>query len=253
MKTSTKLLFGVFSLLLLSTWFPQLFGKIRWNMGIGKAGDFISAFWVNSDSSMRLMEQMPQHIKYIKFLKGDANEDKLTVMASDSIKISNYYPNKFRLSLNQDTLFVKLIPYDRTEPYLKYDSYLWIRPDVQLLFEDCNATVHLGKTADRTRYATQKPILLRQNSHVQFFATKDSTKMHPHLNLDMQASGHSFAILYDFVIHQFNATLDNSQISYGQVQIDQINVKTKGRSLLSDIRKKTTKSIIGDTNIVHLD
>ena len=77
--------------------------------------------------------------------------------------------------------------------------------------------------------------------------------MHPHLNLDMQASGHSFAILYDFVIHQFNATLDNSQISYGQVQIDQINVKTKGRSLLSDIRKKTTKSIIGDTNIVHLD
>jgi len=253
MKTSTKLLFGVFFLLLLSTWFPQLFGKIRWNMNTGKTGDFISAFWLNSNSSVKLMGQMPQHIKYIKFLKGDANDDKVTIIASDSIKISNHYPNKLRLSLSQDTLFVKMLPYDRTESYINHDSYLWIRPDVQLLFEDCNATVHLGKTDDRTMYATQKPILLRQNSHVQFFATKDSTKMHPHLNLDMQASGHSFAILYDFVIHQFNATLDNSQISYGQVQIDQINVKSKGRSLLSDIRKKTTKSIIGDTNITHLD
>lgn len=248
MKTSTKLLFGVFFLLLLSTWFPQLFGKIRWNTNVGKTGDFISGFWTNSSTTMKLMEQMPQHISSIKFLGGAADQNKMKIIVSDSIKTYNPYPDNFRLSLQKDTLIIKLIPTAQ-----KQEFYLWIRPDVQLLFEDCNATVHLGKTDDRTRYATQRPILLRQNSHVQFLATKDSTKMHPHLNLDMQASGHSFAILYDFVIHQFNATLDNSQISYGQVQIDQINVRSKGKSLLNDIRKKTTKSIIGDTNIVHLD
>lgn len=248
MKTSTKLLFGVFFLLLLATWFPQLFGKIRWNTDLGKTGDFISALWVNSNSTMQLMEQVPQHIRYVKFLKGAADQNKMNILSADRIKIYNPNPDNFQLSLRQDTLLVKLIPTGPPQAF-----FLWIRPDVQLLFEDCNATVHLGKSADQTMYATRKPILFRQNSHVQFFAAKDSTKMHPDLNLDMQASGHSFAILYDFVIHQFNATLDNSQISYGYVQIDQINVKSKGKSLLNSIIKNTDKNIIGSTQIEHLN
>lgn len=247
MKRSTKLILGAFLLFCVTIWFPQLFGKIRWNSHNNKAADFISGMWASSNNTLKLMDQMPQNIRYIKFTNG-SEFNEVTVIANDSIKVYNPYPENFSMSVEQDTLLVSLVP-----NVYKQTSYFWIRPDVQLLFETCNASVNLGKAKKETSYATQKPILVRQNSHVQFFAGKDSTALHPELNLGIEASGKSFVILYDFIINQLDARLDNSQLSYGYVHINQINAQSKGRSLLNSILKNNKKNKIGQTDITTIN
>lgn len=247
MKRSTKLILGAFLLFCVTIWFPQLFGKIRWDSDKNKAADFISGIWARSNKTLKLMNHMSQDIKYIKFTNG-SEFNEVTFIASDSIKVYNPYPENFSMSIVQDTLLVSLVP-----NVYKQTSYYWIRPDVQLLFETCNASVNMRKTKKETSYATQKPILVRQNSHLQFFAGKDSTTLHSDLNLGIEASGKSFIILYDFVINQLDVQLDNSQLSYGYVQINQINAQTKGKSLLNSILKNKEKNKIGQTNITSIN
>lgn len=241
MKKSTKLLLLALALLLVRLWFPQLFGQIRWKTYDNKPADLLSQFWGQFNATIRLSQDIPQDIKFIKFSNG-SEFNHLKFIASDSIKVMNPYPENFDLTLNKDTLLVQLHP-----NYYEQESYFWIRSDIQLLFESCDATVKMGKTDKNAAYATQKPLLVSQNSHVQFLNSKDSTII-SNTNLEIHVSDRSYVILYHFALDHLQVKLDNSQLGYGYANINQIDAELKGYSIINSINKDPSKNIIGKIN-----
>ncbi|MCS3554964.1 MULTISPECIES: hypothetical protein [unclassified Sphingobacterium] len=245
MKKSTKLLLLALALLSVRLWFPQLFGQIRWKTYDNKPADLLSQFWGQFNSTIRLMQDTPQDIKFIKFSNG-SEFNHLVFIASDSLKVMNPYPENFDLILNQDTLLVELHP-----NYYKQESYFWIKPDVQLLFESCDATVKMGKNDKNSSYATQKPILASQNSHVQFLSSKDSI-ITPNTNLEVHISDRSYVILYHFSLNNLQVKVDNSQLDYGFVNINQIDAEIKGHSIINSINKDASINTIGKINKIQI-
>lgn len=246
MKKSTKLLLIALALLFVRLWFPQLFGQIRWDKNNNKPADFLSQFWGHFNSTIKLMHNTPQDIKFIKFSKG-SEFNHLKFIASDSVKVMNPYPENFHLALNQDTLIVRLHPNSHEQ-----ESYFWIRPDIQLIFESCDATVKMGKNKKSATYATQKPILASYNSHVQFLSSKDST-ISPNTNLEVHVSDRSYVILYNFSLDHLQVKLNNSQLSYGFANINQIDAQLKGNSIINSINKDVSENTIRKINKIIIN